>query len=109
MLDNQKLFGNYFSEEKIIPARLLNFGNSTLNNLTVANNDGQYTALITALSGPLENLADEFIGGFEDRGAQEWLQLSDTGVGRVHLVEGGDQGLDFGILGEREAGVRRFF
>ena len=62
MIDAEKLFDNIFESTEITNQRLGNFGNSTLTRLTAANADGTYTALITLLTPPVENMNNSLNG-----------------------------------------------
>jgi hypothetical protein len=59
MIQQDRIFENFFDDPKIIPTRLSAFGDDTLNRITSANTGGDYTALITLLTAPLAALAAE--------------------------------------------------
>ena len=59
MLSNDKLFGNIFDDEKIIPSRLSAFTGNTIGRLTANNADGEYTELIELLQGLYTPFKDE--------------------------------------------------
>jgi len=59
MIQQQKLFENFFEDPKITTTRLANFAGDTLNRLTSANGGGSYTSLINQLNDPLETLNNE--------------------------------------------------
>jgi len=57
----------------------------------------------------LEEHAHQIVGWFEDGCAHEEFQLGNIASLRRLVVEGGDQFLDFGFLGEADVWVGRFF
>ena len=59
MLQPERLFESFFDDPKIIPSRLSKFAGDTLNNLTVNNGGGDYTALITLLTPLITNFQGE--------------------------------------------------
>lgn len=59
MIQAKRLFENLFDDKNITPTRLANFAGDSLNRLTAANNDGQYSTIISRISGPLEGLTAE--------------------------------------------------
>jgi len=59
MIQQERLFENYFNDPKITSTRLANFASDTLNRLTAANTDGQYTSIITRIGNALEDLNTE--------------------------------------------------
>jgi hypothetical protein len=59
MLKPERLFHNFFDNIKIIPERLSNFAQDTLNNLIANNAGGEYTALIATLQPLVSNFKGE--------------------------------------------------
>lgn len=57
---------------------------------------------VDLVSGFLEKLADKLRGGFENGGAQQFIEIGDKGAAGLGGAEGGDQLVDFFLPGEIE-------